>query len=136
MMTNPDQGQKGGPSPSPSGGSGSTGNNLLKLLAVILLVPALMPFFLAPAADMYNHRVFYSLDQSIFTRRNSKRLRRQGGAEQADASGNRKIEPVVCGEYLRDKSIWDPNADMKKDDMKRLTITDPPFVISLHAMHL
>ncbi|EJK77911.1 hypothetical protein THAOC_00224 [Thalassiosira oceanica] len=90
-------GTEGRPRPRPSP---STGNNLLKLLAVILLVPALMPFFVPPVADMYNHPVFHSLGQSISAGRNVKRLRRQGDvAEQPGANGSRKIEPVVCGEY-------------------------------------
>jgi len=133
-MSNPggQKRNKGGPGPSPSGGN--TGNNLLKLLAVILLAPALMPFFMPHVADLDSHPVFKSLYQSTSTN-SSKRLRRRGEVEQADAN-DRKIKPVVCGEYLGDKSIWDPNADMNKEDTKRLTITDPPFVISLHAMHL
>ena len=50
-----------------------------------------------------------------------------------------KIQEVIrvsCPDILKDESIYDPNKDLKKEETKRLTITDPKFYISLHSEHL
>ena len=39
-------------------------------------------------------------------------------------------------EEMDDDDIYDPNKDLKKEETKRLTITDPKFYISLHSEHL
>jgi hypothetical protein len=42
------------------------------------------------------------------------------------------IRPAVCKNILSDPTIYDPNQDLEKESTKRLTITNPPFYISLH----
>ena len=56
--------------------------------------------------------------------------------EHGKASQDVKIEQVSCAKILTDTTVDDPNKGYGVNDTKRLTVTDPPFYISLHNQFL
>jgi len=85
--------------------------------ALLLLALAVMPFF-ALTRVQFDAPGFHPLNQR----------------EHSTNKHRDVLRPVSCQKYRRDSSIYDANRNLTLDQTKRLTITDPPFYISLHAM--
>ena len=101
--------------------------NYANVLVLILLTLALMPFYVMKYVQFEAHG-FHPLTH----------LNADSGLDESTTLQNQKglIQPASCDKMLNDPTIYDSNKGYDKDEMKRLTITDPPFYISLHNEHL
>ena len=103
----------------PRGRPSLQSSNVIRIaVALLLLVLAFVPFF-AMTHVQFDAHGFHPLNQRL-----------EQPTKSQDAT---HIQPASCQKYLNDPTIYDSNKDLTRDETKRLTITDPPFYISLHS---
>ena len=101
------------------------------IIALLLLAITSVPFFAMKHVQF--EEGFHPL------RTHSDNLDRQQQSAVAKTTNTQqqdRIEQVSCQKYMNDKTIYDPNTELTRDETTRLTITDPKFYISLHSQFL
>lgn len=111
-----------------------TAGQLRAAVALFLLALAAVPFYAIRHLDAAHGSPSRPVSQQQGT------VGGGGGGLRAKTS-EASIRPVSCKRYLSDSTIYDPNTDPaldkpKREDTKRLTITEPKFYISLHSQFL
>ena len=123
-------------SSSSRGGRGSNAIRVAIAIALLLLIVALMPFIVMKHAEFEAHG-FHPLNQQLDNQQqSSSSVSSQKQTAGGEEGGTSMIKQVECQKYLNDATIPDPNREYNKDEMKRLTITEPKFYISLHNQFL
>jgi len=104
-----------------------TNKAIRTIILIFLLILSLVPFFFITHVQLLEDAGFHPLNQHL---ENQQQLQLQ--QQSKSKSSAPYIQPVSCTKYQNDPTIYNSNKDMSPNETKRLTITTPPFYISLH----